>query len=625
MRYCYEIYLKHGHLSSSDWNAFLHVVAKYLDNFSHWQIKLSRRQNLLHYFLLADQPIPNSFSLENFLLKPCANISKTSSHFAGIYNASHKDNIIDIFQDFQKQGKDVYGVLLDFYSIHSLYSGHGQIFYRFKGKTYSKRITSLTPEKLLSIDFDKSKTILYKKFPKYFKLDKVTNIISQNSDQALLEIDPFPYFEHPYYLNLSHFDFNKHSLIIGGSGSGKSRFIASFIDKVYQNNPQQYKIVAIDPHDALYKDCSNIPNSSVINFQTLAGSIDLFSARIENINVNVELTLSLFQNLIGDNYNGNLERVLRYSIYLLMIAQNFSFLTLRKLLLDLEYRNQILRQHQTKLPTSVSHFFLTDFNELKSQHYVVAIAPIIAFIDEMQMVPVFNDDNSGQYNFANKVEQNFLTIFSLNRLRLGDKVTMTIAGLLMQQLFLFAQQQSAGQHLIIIIDEVATVQNPIIARFLSELRKYHASVILAGQYFGQIKPELRSAIFANIPNYYLFRVSKSDADLIAENLPIKVEGNTSPDAAQKALIGLKFRECLVRISSNDELMPIFKAHTMEYNAMPLQSQLVTCEQTLSIKESDPAAVQPTTNIPEFSFSIDGDDIATFSQTFSTNRKPTNKE
>ncbi len=624
MRYCYEIYLKHGHVSSSDWNTLLRAVAKYLDNFSHWQIKLSYNQNLLHYFLLADQPIPNSFSLENFLLKSCANVPKTSSHFTGIYNSNRKDNLVDVFQDFQKQGRKAYEVLLDFYSIHNLYSGRAQIFYHFKDKTYSKKFTSFTPEKLLSIDFDKSKTILYKKFPKYFKLDKVTSILTENSAQALLEIDPFPYFERPYYLDLNHFDFAKHSLIIGSSGSGKSRFIASFIDKVSRNDSGKYKIVVIDPHDALYKDCANISATNLINFQTLASSIDLFSAKVEDINVNVELTLSLFQNLIGDNYNGNLERVLRYSVYLLMIARNFSFLTLRKLLLDLEYRNQILRQYQTALPTSVSHFFLTDFNEIKSQHYAAAIAPIIAFIDEMQMVPVFNHENSGQSNLASKVEQNFLTIFSLNRLKLGDKVTRTIAGLLMQQLFLLAQQQPAGQHLIIIIDEVATVQNPIIARFLSELRKYHASVILAGQYFDQIESALRSAIFANIPNYYLFRVSKSDADLIAENLPIKVEGDASADAAQKVLIGLKCRECLVRISSDDDLMPIFKAHTTDYDVESMEIQPALRTQVLDAKIPEPTD-QTAVHVPEFSFSIEGDNITAFAQTFSTNRKPKNKE
>ena len=63
--------------------------------------------------------------------------------------------------------------------------------------------------------------------------------------------------------------------------------------------------------------------------------------------------LTLFHSLMNGSYNGRLERVLRYTAYLLIVAGQFSFLTLRQLLLDLEYRNKVLSQYQAQLPTSV--------------------------------------------------------------------------------------------------------------------------------------------------------------------------------------------------------------------------------------------------------------------------------
>ena len=81
---------------------------------------------------------------------------------------------------------------------------------------------------------------------------------------------------------------------------------------------------------------------------------------------------------------------------------------------------------KNQVASSVLTFFLNDFNEIKNQYYGDAIAPIIAFIDEMQMVPVFNLESVDNDVF-NTLQNNILTIFSLNRLNLGDKVIKTIS------------------------------------------------------------------------------------------------------------------------------------------------------------------------------------------------------
>ena len=191
---------------------------------------------------------------------------------------------------------------------------------------------------------------------------------------------------------------------------------------------------------------------------SLRRGIDLFQTNADDINVGVELCLPCFARLWVPDYNSELERVLRYASFLLMTAGDFSFLRLRELLTDVEYRSQIIDRLKDQVPTSVTRFFLADFNELRTRAYASAIAPIIVFIDEMQMVPVFNDKNFSS-NLAGQITNNFLTIFSLSRPRLGNKVTQTIAGLLFQQLFLFAQKSLISQHLIVIVDEVAIIEN----------------------------------------------------------------------------------------------------------------------------------------------------------------------
>lgn len=655
MKYAYEIFLKHGQIGVTEWNQFLLQIAKYLDGFAKWEIRMQCDHNVIHYYLLTPQIMPASLDLIDFLLKPCPEPPSFEGVFRGIYLNKWNDNFVTLAQNLRKRQYRIKSVSLRFSGIHKFLSGSIRISYARHNENYQQQLLLFAPAKLLSVDFDKSKAFLFKKFPKYLKLEKVTRLLSDKSENALLEVDSFPYSSEQAYLHLASYDFAKHSLVIGGSGSGKSKFLASLIDKVYQAHPENYKIVVIDPHDALYQDCMQIPSKAVINFQNLTNSIDLFQCRADDINAGVELMLTLFRSIMNDSYNGRLERVLRYATYLLITAEKFSFLTLRKLLLDLAYRNEILSQCQHQLPASVAHFFLTDFNELKAQSYNDAIAPIVAFIDEMQMVPVFNSE-AKLADLSQKVRDNFLNIFSLNRLKLGNKVAQTIAGLLMQQLFLLAEQK-LPQHLLIIIDEVSVVENPIIACFLSELRKYNTSVILAGQYFDQISPDLRSAIFANTSNYYLFRVSQSDANLLTQNLKIKIEGSDNPDDQCSLLTGLKPRECLVRISSDEELLPVFKAHTTDFAPVPdLNQSLDLLEQPFdfpsvpvtstpedelldqtftfpSVASSLSQSVNPSTpstpsspEPPVFDFQVDDAvNVDDFTKTYSSSRKIKKKE
>ncbi len=103
---------------------------------------------------------------------------------------------------------------------------------------------------------------------------------------------------------------------------------------------------------------------------------------------------------------------MRHSIHILLLQNDFQFQSLRKLLLNAEYRTSLLHQLEKLLPTSVIDFFMTDFNDLKTKSYGEAISPIISFIDEMEMIPVFNSKKNDN-NLKNAIHDNFLTIFSL--------------------------------------------------------------------------------------------------------------------------------------------------------------------------------------------------------------------
>ena len=401
-----------------------------------------------------------------------------------------------------------------------------------------------------------------------------------------------------FYLNQNNYNFDKHSVIFGSSGSGKSKFISLLINNIYRNNDlrTKYKVVVIDPHAALENDIGGV--SKVIDFKSKFDSMDLFINKKEDVVASTELLLELLKSLIADQYNSKLERVLRHSIHVLLTNETFNFSSLRKLLLDLDYRNSLLKELKYELPVSVIDFFLSDFNELKTKSYGEAISPIIGFIDEMEMIPVFNGQNNVS-NLKDTINDNFLTLFSLDRTKLGDKVTKTISGLIMQQLLTIIQSRDINEHIIFIVDEISVVENPIISRFLSEARKYNLSLILAGQYFEQISDDLKNAIFANVINYYIFRVSKLDANILVENFNMKIPLDDSKENKIKLLTGLNNRECIVRINSNGSLLPAFKAYNLDYHSIPRVKKNIqenNCNDNDNNKEVSNFKIDDTVNL-----------------------------
>ncbi len=563
MKYYYEIYLNNKNVTREEWHNYLSSLQKFIGALHFWKLVIKLDYNKFRYYIVSPIKLPISLNNTNFLLRATDEILSDKGLFCGIYFNNILDNVVNIYNNLKKKDKEFTEIIFYMrgYNKENSILSKIKLKYKYKNKLCCKNLFFRTPINILHVDFNEAKSFCYQKFPKYMSIDKVMHLFRNDEAEAIMKVDTFPYLEDNFFLNHNAFDFDRHSLVMGASGAGKSKFLALLISNIYKYNKQKYKVVVIDPHDALKDDLGGIQNA-VIDFKD-ERMIDLFKNNIKDINANVELLMSLFKSLINDSYNAKLERVLRYSIYILLEKKDFSFVNLRRLLLNLDYRNELIRELKRELPSSVSYFFLTDFNELKTSSYNEAIAPIISFIDEMQMVPVFNDikENNGLIDI---IKNNFLSVFSLNRINLGDKVTKTIAGLLMQQLFLIAEERIMDEHIIFIVDEVAVIENPILARYLSEMRKFNVNVILAGQYFSQISDDLKDAILANTLNYYIFRVARSDAILLEKNLEIKLVNSDKDEDKYKLLTNLKNQECIVRISNRGSMYPAFKAKTVNF-------------------------------------------------------------
>lgn len=609
----YEILLGSKTISAAQWEDLAQQTSHYLGWHGEWQIYLQCQQDTIHYYLKAQRSLPSNLGLSEFYFKPLSApplelVHPRRLHFKTDSRLTlpfllhklerHSSRFCYLVCHFRFFGRKIFAINYFVSQHRSQYS--------------AQIILALPAAQLLSINYQALPHLHYQKIPKSLDHVKTQKLTQPVSLRSLLLYDTFPYHNQLRALNLENYEFAKHSLVIGGSGSGKSRFLSIFADRLFNLDPQKYKVIFIDPHDAIKHDLGPINSQKIIDFSTPEHSLDLFTTSSSQINVNVEFLLETFQSLIGASYNSRLERVLRHSVYLLLLHQSLSFTNLRRLISDVEYRQTLLNNPNIDLPSSVSHFFLTEFSELRAQAYNLAFAPIIAFIDEMQMVSVFNSECELP-TLNHVVAENFLTVLSLNRLQLGDKATKVVAALLLQQIFFLAEQRILSQHLILVVDEVATIENPILLRFLSEMRKYNVSIILAGQYFAQISPALQAAILANASNYYIFRVSRADAEILRQNLQLKLANSDATEDELKLFTSLKARECLVQISHDGELLPVFKARTPDYTPPPNPAipKIISQNHSLASGSTKPA----------FAFSIDSQISAEdLMKANSTNRK-----
>lgn len=579
MKMYFELYILDEDLSAEKWKKLYSALVSYLGVLGKFEVVFWCHENIVRYFVGANRDVSSlSNSLEGMLLRPVPEgeleIPKPLSKERFLMYVAG-GNLLDMKEKVAiKRAKQLEYVVFTvrIVNIEKAYV-KGKMYFQNAVKLWSVAGKTLAffPSQLLAIDFSNNPRYLKKTTPKYLNIEKSLHMMSGQNEGALFEVNTFPYASKNYYLGLTDYEFDKHSFIIGASGSGKSKFISLFVDRLARTQlKMNYRVVVIDPHASLADDFSQLSDTKVIAFGK-NDSAELFPGAGTDLTSATELTATLFKEVLGDQFNPRLDKLLRFSLFVLMTAQTMSLENLRRFLVDVDYRNKILDHVSGYVPNNVIKFFGTDYNELRTQFYNITVMPLVAMVDEMQLQPSLVGESD--VSLAHTIQENFLTVFSLNKVSMGERVVKTIAGLLIQQIFLLAQARAFNQKIILIVDEVSVVQNPALAQILAEARKFNLTVILTQQYFGQVDKSLRDAIFANVMNYYAFKVSEEDARGLEGNLNIELpkeiieseheKGAKESDVKVKIMTELHPRECLVRVMSNGQVAPCFKARTMD--------------------------------------------------------------
>lgn len=623
MQYVFELYINKDEVTKEAFQAFYKAVANYIGVLKTVRFHVTLHDNHMRYFVESEKDLSALSSANDFCtlkpVEPDAIATPDNPSKQGFFSLAAGGNILNLQEKMSvKKNVKLEHVVCETRWLSKKYDQVSLVFY-FKDAagqpTVAKKITTNFPSHLFAVDFSSATNIIRSEVPKYLNIEKALSWLAPESNNALLEAETFPYLTKPYYLNLGNFEFDKHSMIVGASGSGKSKFIELFIDRIFAlPTSNNYRIVVIDPHANLATDLQNSATSQDMQLVDFGSdSAELFAGAEADVTGATELTTTLLKSLMGENWNARVERVLRFSLFVLFTSKSMSLGMLKRFLIETELRQQILDHVEKHVPHNIVHFFGTDYNEIRTAHYNEGLLPIISLVDEMELQPTFLAE--GGLSLQKSINDNFLTVFSLNKVSMGEKVVKTVAGLLIQQIFLLAQSKSFYQKVLLFIDEVSVVQTPALASILSEARKYNLFVFLTQQYFTQVEKGLQDSIFANVSNYYCFRVSEEDANQLVGNLPMELPKELSVQAKEQGvkeetlkarfLTELHPRECIARISAGGKLLPSIKARTVDvsYSAalqQGMKSEAVSSpHKKIDISELKPFSEKEPVKIDDF--------------------------
>ncbi|GIW62590.1 MAG: hypothetical protein KatS3mg090_0416 [Patescibacteria group bacterium] len=565
MRNAYKLYFLKNKITSEDWQKIFNEFKKASAEFS--LIFELKENNLICYLLLEKDLPPVLEKIDFILFKKEKNLPdptfSDSTQTRKALNLKKYKNLTEFLIKTKQKGeikllsitKQHILKLFPFYKL-SLIFQENEIDYKFTKLIFSGL------ENFLELDFGNKYLLQKEPLPICLDIAKNYEILGQKTNLSLLKINAFPFSNKDFYLNLNSFDFLKHSLIIGQTGVGKSKFIQLLIDRL-SHFSEEYSVVLIDPHASIEKNLNSL-NAKKISFDFINHYCQLFPEENEP-KISTELTLLLFKTLLSQSFNNKLERILKYSLYLLFKQKQMDLETLKKFLTDVEFKNKVLEKTEEDF---LKHFFQTEFIEIITNYYDTAVVPILSLIDEMSFIPAFSKKQLQEANLEEAIENNFLVSFPLERIYLGEKATQLIAGLIIQQVFLISQKRKINKKIILIIDEVSTVENEALISILSEARKFNLGLYLAQQYLTQVSQNLLRAILSNVYNFFVFKVSDEEAKIISSNLEIELskilsESKEEQKNLKKQLfVNLNPREVIARVFANGKFYPAIKGETL---------------------------------------------------------------
>jgi energy-coupling factor transporter ATP-binding protein EcfA2 len=323
---------------------------------------------------------------------------------------------------------------------------------------------------------------------------------------------------------ISSSDRRQHLYILGKTGSGKTTLLRNLI---LQDIEAGRGVGLIDPHGDLAESLlDQIPpwrTDDVVYFNPADVEhpigFNLVRAR-ESPHLIASGIVGACKSIWRDSWGPRLEYILYASVAALIESEHTSLMGIGRMLVDPEYRRWVVKQVKDPI---VREYWLHEYESYGKQFMQEAIAPVQNKIGALFMAAPLRNI-LGQVR--NRVDARFMMdnrrifIANLSKARLGEDKSGLLGSLLMTQ-FQWAAMGRAGvpeeerKDFHLYVDEFHQFITDSFASALSEARKYRLNLTLSHQYLGQLREEIREAVFGNVGSMVSFRLGYPDAKVLA--------------------------------------------------------------------------------------------------------------
>ena len=368
-------------------------------------------------------------------------------------------------------------------------------------------------------------------------------------------------------------DRRRHLYVIGQTGTGKTTFIENL---AVQDIQAGKGVCFIDPHgdtvermlglvprhrqqDVIYFNPGDIERPMGLNM------LEYDPAFPEQKTFIVNELLGIFNKLYNMSIAGGpiFEQYFRNATMLVMDdpASGNTILEISRVLADKKFRDYKISRSNNIV---VKNFWTEIAEKAGGEASLKDMVPYITsktdnFTTNEIMRPIVAQEKSA-FNMREVMDNGKILLVNLSKGRLGELnssfIGLIVVGkLLMASLSRTDMAEEKRKDFYLYIDEFQNVTTDSIATILSEARKYRLDLIIAHQFIGQLKDEIKKAVFGNVGSMASFRIGSEDAEFLAKQF--------KPVFTEQDLLNVDNYNCYMKLLMQGATAPPFSMKTYE--------------------------------------------------------------
>lgn len=366
-------------------------------------------------------------------------------------------------------------------------------------------------------------------------------------------------------------DRRAHMYVIGKTGTGKSTMLEIM---VRQDVNAGRGLALLDPHgDLVERVLAGIPaarRDDLVYLNVPDVSRPLAFNPLEHVPSAMRPPvasglLDAFKKVWADSWGPRMEYILRNALLTLLDQPHATLADVLRLLHDHSFRQAAIARVEN---LQVREFWLREYEQYPKTLRAEAIAPIQNKVGAFITHPVLNKiltQPRSAFNLRRIMDEGKILLVNLAKGKIGEDAAALFGALLVSSLgfagLTRADVPEGGRRdFYLYMDEFQTFTTQSVASMLSELRKYHVSLILAHQYLAQVDLQIRDAILGNVGTIICFRLGLADAEVLAKEF--------HPKFSPRDLIGLPNYAIYLKLMIDGGVSRPFSADTLGSTDLP---------------------------------------------------------